>query len=362
MSATVHFASVAFDRLEAQATLPAKFMRVLDLYPLSEMVKGKRVAVKMHLGGGIGYSTIPPLFVRLLVRALKEAGGNVFVTDSPDAVLTAVERGYTQEVLGAPLVATSGSKDRYYYPVPVDYKTLKEIRVVGEIHDADVLIDFSHVKGHGACGYGGACKNLAMGCVTQDTRGQIHALQGGLEWNAELCTHCETCIGSCRFKANTFTPEGKYVIDYETCHYCQHCVNACPQGAITLDANGFADFQEGMALSTQAVLAPFMPDRVLFINLLLHMTYLCDCWGFTTPALHPDVGLVVSRDIVAIEQASLDLIKVENLMMQGVPKGKVLGDTGHLFERLHGKDPFVQVRALERRGLGTRDYTLVEVE
>ncbi len=362
MPATVHFASVAYDRLDAEATLPAKFQRVLALYPLAEMCKDRRVAVKMHLGGGLGYSTIPPLFVRLLIQALRTAGGRVFVTDTPWSIGEAVARGYTPEVLGAPIVATTGFGDRYFYAVPVGYKALREVEVAGEILDADVLVDFSHVKGHGACGYGGACKNLAMGCVTGRTRAQIHALQGGLTWNSELCTHCETCLESCRYRANRFNEQGEYLIDYETCHYCQHCANACPQGAIHVDAEAYADFQEGMALSTRAVLSSFAPERVLYINLLLHMTLLCDCWGFTTPALVPDVGLVASQDIVASEQASLDLIHYEDLIPQSLPKGKAIGDHGHLFERLHGKDPFVQVRALARHGLGTREYRLVEVE
>ncbi len=362
MPSTVHFASVAFDRVTPEATLPAKLLRALARYPLAEMVKDRRVAVKMHLGGGLGYSTIPPLFARLLVQALKDAGGQVFVTDTADAVLTAVARGYTPEVLGAPLTSTTGPADRYYYPVPVDYKALREVQVAGAIRDAEVLIDFSHVKGHGACGYGGACKNLAMGCVTGQTRSNIHALQGGLTWSAELCTHCETCIASCRYGANRFDEQGTYLIEYETCHYCQHCANVCPEHAIALDAGGFADFQEGMAISTHSVLSSFGPGRALFINLLVHMTYLCDCWGLTTPALHPDVGLVVSDDIVAVEQASLDLIHAEDLIRQGLPKDKAIGDEGHLFERVHGKDPFVQVRALERQGLGTRQYEMVEVK
>lgn len=362
MPATVHFASAAFDRPEPAATLPAKLMRILARYPLAEMVKDKRVALKMHLGSDLGYSTIPPLFVRLLVQALKEAGGQVYVTDTLWAIEGAVARGYTPEVLGAPIVPATGCADRYYYTVPVEYKTLREIQVAGEIRDADVLIDLSHVKGHGACGYGGACKNLAMGCITAKSRSDIHALQGGLAWDEGLCSHCELCVQSCRYKANRFTDEGVYEIDYETCHYCQHCANVCPQGAIAIDAATFGDFQEGMATSTAAVLSSFAPERVLYINLLLHMTYLCDCWGFTTPALHPDVGLLVARDIVAIEQASLDLVSHENLLLLGLPKGKSIGDHGHLFERVHGKDPFVQVRALERHGLGSREYELVEVE
>ncbi|MHB0856471.1 MAG: DUF362 domain-containing protein [Anaerolineae bacterium] len=361
MPATVHFASMAYDRLDPDATLPAKFKRILARYPLEEMAQGKRVAVKMHLGGNLGYSTIPPLFVRILVQALKEAGGEVFVTDSNWGVDGAAARGYTREVLGAPLIPVAGLGDRYFYPKPADYRDLQEIRVAGEIHDADVLIDLSHVKGHGCCAYGGACKNLAMGCVTGETRSQIHALEGGLAWDEDLCTHCEACIDACKYGANRFTEEGRYEIRYHDCHYCQHCANACPQGAITLDPNGFDHFQEGMALATRAVLDTFDPTRVLFINLLIQITYVCDCWGLTTPALVPDIGLLVSRDIVAIEQASLDLIQIEDLIRQGLPAGKQIGTEGHLFQRIHGKDPFVQLDALARHGLGSRVYERVEV-
>jgi uncharacterized Fe-S center protein len=74
-----------------------------------------------------------------------------------------------------------------------------------------------------------------------------------------------------------------------------------------------------------------------------------------------DIGILASQDIVAIEKASLDAIKVEDLIMSGVPKGMELGEHGHLFERLHRKNPFVQLRELEKRGLGTQEYTIEEI-
>jgi len=77
----VKFATVKFDKLEKEATLPAKFQRMLKSLPLNEMVEGKTVALKMHLGGGLGYTTIHPLFVKILVDVLKNAGGKVFITD-----------------------------------------------------------------------------------------------------------------------------------------------------------------------------------------------------------------------------------------------------------------------------------------
>jgi uncharacterized Fe-S center protein len=358
---TVYFASAQAERLDANATLPAKFKRILDQFPLKAMFGGKLTAIKMHLGNNIGYTTIHPLFVRILVQALKEAEADVFITDDAWAVRNAKARGYTEETLGAPLVGVSGFRDRYHYSKPVDYQTLKEIQIAGYIHDAEAMVDFSHVKGHGACAYGGACKNIAMGCVTAATRAEIHRLEGGMTWDAELCTHCELCIQACRYGANKFNEKGEYEIFYHNCVFCQHCANVCPQNAIKMDPQGFYHFQEGMALCTKTVLDTFEPGRLLFINMLLNITMFCDCWGFSTGSLVPDIGILASTDMVAIEQASLDLIKSENFIPSALPKDRPLHEGEHLLQKIHGKDPFVQVAALERHGIGSRRYELVEI-
>jgi uncharacterized Fe-S center protein len=76
----------------------------------------------------------------------------------------------------------------------------------------------------------------------------------------------------------------------------------------------------------------------------------------TTPSLVPDIGLMSSWDLAAIEKASLDEIKYERLNSEGVPAGIVLGNEGHLFQRLHGKDPYAQIAFLGEYGLGGGDY------
>ena len=117
----VKFASVKFKKLEPDATLPAKFKRMLDLLPLKRMVERKSVALKMHLGGNLGYTTIHPLFLRILVKALKNAGGDVFITDlyhrnnDNFGVRGAENRGYVEEIIGCKLVPVAGTDDKYYY-------------------------------------------------------------------------------------------------------------------------------------------------------------------------------------------------------------------------------------------------------
>ena len=124
----------------------------------------------------------------------------------------------------------------------------------------------------------------------------------------------------------------------------------------------YKDFQRGMALATSKVLGTFHPRHVVFINFLVDVTVFCDCWGMTTPALVPDIGILAGRDIVAIDQASLDLIRLEDLIPGSLPEGLEMGETGHLFERIHRKDPYVVVDYLAELGHGAKDYRLVEVE
>jgi len=362
LMAIVYFATTEVEKLEEKATLPAKLERMLGKFPLKSIVEGKTVAVKMHLGWKIVHTTIHPLFVGILVAKLKEAGGKVFVTDTPGNVLDAARRGYTQETIGAPIVPVSGFGGKYFYSKKVNFRTLKEIQVAGEIHDADVMIDLSHVKAHGHCAYGGACKNIAMGCVTAKTKADIHSIGWGLEWDEKLCAHCELCIRACRYGANKFDENNRYTIEYHDCVFCQHCVNACPQEAIKMDMSGYVDFQEAMALSTEVVLKTFKPGSVLYINFLTNISYICDCWGFSFPALVPDVGIMMSDDLVAIETASLKAIKTRNFIEGTLPKGRKLLKGRHLLEKIHRKDPYIQVNALERRGLGSKKHRLVEVK
>ncbi len=116
-----------------------------------------------------------------------------------------------------------------------------------------------------------------------------------------------------------------------------------------------------MAICTEEVLKTFAPGHVFYLNFLINITALCDCWGFTTPSLVPDLGIMGSQDIVAIEKACLDAIKNEDLISSGIPQGMVLKPQGHLFERLHGKNPFIQLEELEKRRLGNQQYETIEV-
>jgi len=227
---------------------------------------------------------------------------------------------------------------------------------------AEALIDFAHVKGHGACGFGGASKNVSMGCVTQNTRRDLHALEGGIQWTAALCDTCRKCIENCPTGAMKFTDAGNLEIFFHHCKLCQHCSLVCPRGALQVEGGGYRAFQEGLARTTAQVLAHFPPPHRVFINVLLNISVYCDCWGMTTPSLVPDIGILAGTDIVAIEQATLDLVKNEDLITATLPPGMAPDGEGHLFQRLFGKDPHAVIEFMEALKLGGQRYELVEVE
>lgn len=357
----VFFASAVPEKLERDLTLPVRFMRLLNHLPIGEKVRDKTVAVKMHVGVGMGYSTIHPLFVKLLIDHIKKGKpGDVFVTDAD--ISGAAMRGYTEETVGAKIISTLGSDGKAVVKKETGWKHVPEVMLSKPILDADVLINLSHVKGHGDCGFGGACKNLAMGCVPNKSRASMHALEGKLKWEKGKCTRCDKCIKECQMKANKFNKDGEYEIFWHNCKMCMHCVLACPSGAITIENRNFDLFQQGLARVAKLVLDSFDEDKTFHINVLTNITIFCDCWGFTTPSLVPDIGILGSTDVVAVDHASLEAIKVENLIPGSLTPPYVLGKKGHLFERIHHRDPFAQIKALSELGAGSLDYVITAVK
>jgi len=350
--------------MESEHTLPAKFRRLLDSFLPKTGLKNKRIAIKMHVGGNLGYTTIHPLFVIELINALKNRHALPFITDGADAVAGAKTRGYTEEVLGAPLVHAAGINEHYFVEKKVGFKSLNSVLLCGNIVNADGMIVLSHGKGHGNSGFGGAIKNIAMGCVTTPTRREIHKLSAlGFRIDHDLCKKCMICTQNCPTGAIYYDEESKtmQIFDHH-CRFCMHCVECCPQKAVLLDMAGFRDFQHGMARTVQETLRAMAGKPILYINVMLSITPLCDCWGFSSPAIVPDIGIMAASDIVAIEQASLDSIKADKYIPDSLPDHFKLSGKGHLLEQIHGKDPYVQVDEAAKLGLGSREYALQETD
>ncbi|MHA1246423.1 MAG: DUF362 domain-containing protein [Candidatus Thorarchaeota archaeon] len=369
----VYFGSIQHGVPARFASFAAKVDEIVKLLDFSTIDKKDKVAIKMHLGFRDGYQTLPVFFVRRIVEAVKEQGAFPFVTDNPTSVYNAVYRGYTQETCGCPIIPISGVKDGYTYRKKTDAHGVKSMDLAGALYDADVLIDLTHVKGHNSCGYGGAIKNIALGGYAAQTRWKkYHTVYKSIPyWHPDRCTpeHAKKLVESCPLKCISYDEKNHELdIVFDRCNQCMECMKADKGvGCIEIRQEHFSAFQELMAVGAKHILDTFDKDKVFFINFLIEITALCDCWGFGQPYIVHDIGVLGSRDIVAIEQASLDLIAKQGLIEEMLPpylKSRVFRrEDLHPFAQLHGpmKDPYIAVEYAERLGLGTRRYNLLEV-
>jgi uncharacterized Fe-S center protein len=371
MTSKVYWGSPRQARIGAEETLPAKLDLILNRLNLRDRVKGETVVIKMHTGNNIITSTIHPVFVRKVVKAIKEGGGKPFVADVNWDAAGAEERGYSSETLGCPVYPAGGPDEKYFYVHKRKFKNLEEWKVAGQIQDATFLVDLAHIKGHPSCGFGGAFKNIALGCMVGETRGAMHdAVHFDKYWFAEKCPDEATrkkIIDSCPFGALVEDRKDPRELHLHTepCTQCGRCLKVAPAGSLKIDPVNFLAFQEACAISTAITLSTFAPGKATYISLATQMTPVCDCFGFTGMSILPDAGIFGSDDIVAIDRAVLDSTAKLPLIEENMTASlrKYLTPGVHPFARMHGpmKDPYKVTEYGEAFGLGSREYELIDV-
>ncbi|TFG34795.1 DUF362 domain-containing protein [Candidatus Thorarchaeota archaeon] len=377
----VYFGSTISGVPSRFANMSEKLDKILEHLDLTTIKKRDKVAVKMHLGFSDGYQTVPVFFVRRIVEAIKKQGAFPFVTDNPTSVYNAAYRGYTQETCGCPIIPIAGIKDGYVTKKKVDVEGAKNLLAAGTLLDADVLVNLAHSKGHGTCGYGGAFKNIALGGYSGPTRWQtIHGIVDRDKYfDEEKMTkeHLEKLREACPRNAPTWNDKTeKASLNFYECDQChggkQLCVEA--DGGVTgwsINPGNFDAFQELMAAAAKVILDSFDDSKVFHLNFLLDITPFCDCLGMAMPVVIDDIGIVASRDIVAVDTASLDLIAkqgVNESILKKIPEKYMrvnpnLKSKLHPFQLIHGplKDPYQVANFGEARGMGSSKYKLIEI-
>lgn len=369
MKSTVYFGSPRQAKLKAEETLPAKLDLIIDRLRIRERVKDEIVAIKLHVGNNIGYSVIHPVFVRKVVQAVKDGGGKPFVCDVDWDVAGSETRGYTPEVLGCPVIPVGGIGDKYFYEHDREYKNIKTWKVAGMIQDASFMINFAHAKGHPSCAYGGAFKNIALGCMVGPTRSAMHdTCHYDPYWFPENAPGeaYKNIIASCPHGAISEDKHrpGHLHLHVEPCNQCGRCLQVAPANSWIIDPVNFHSFQEACAHSVDIVLKTFEPGKTTHLVLATQMTPVCDCFGFTSMPILPDAGIFGSDDLVAIDQAVLDKIAETELIEANLPTSmEVHTRQGHPLQWLHGpyKDPYKVIEYGAALGLGQRAYELVDV-
>jgi uncharacterized Fe-S center protein len=328
---------------------------------------GDSVAVKVHMGEYGGSAYLQPPIVRRVCDLVKNAGGKPFVTDTTTLypvgrftasqyLATAARNGFTEESMGAPVAIADGEQgyDGEWVAIPMQVSgcPLDKIKIASKILDADSVIVVSHLKGHELAGFGGSIKNVAMGCVTKDSKGAQHRANRAII-DISKCNGCGQCVEGCLFKALSMVEE-KIVRDEEKCLDCSHCLYLCPEDVYSLPPGVKERFQVYLAHAAAGVLGRFQ-SKVAFINFVQDVTQLCDCVSPSGFPVVPDVGILASTDVIAIDKASLDLIAQRRPLgrFEDISSPDILG-------KINGTDSLIQVRTAHELGLGNMEYELVQ--
>lgn len=356
-----------FDYAKGEDVLSGIESLCMESTILALIPKGGSVAVKLHMGelGNITY--IRPALVRRVVDLVKQAGGRPFVTDTTALypgernteskyLSTAAFNGFVEETVGAPVIIADG--DGYEgVSVPVQGAVegceLDEVKVATKVHQADFLLVLSHVKGHMITGFGGAIKNLGMGCVTKEAKREQHRMNTPI-LDESKCNGCEACVEVCPTTAIVMQ-DGKPKRDWEKCLHCSTCLFACPTGALFWDRSNKSRFQIYLAHAASAAMVGFR-GRAGFINFIQDVTPCCDCAHPAGRAIVPDIGILAALDPVAIDKASLDLIDQAPVVLNPLPL--VSPDR---MGKLNETDSLVQLKVAQRLELGNLDYHLINL-
>jgi uncharacterized Fe-S center protein len=328
---------------------------------------GDSVAVKVHMGEYGGSAYLRPPIVRRVCDLIKEAGGKPFVTDTTalypagrfsasQYLATAAYNGFTEESMGAPVVIADGEQGYggkwVGIPKRVSDCSLDKIKIARKIFDADSMVVLSHVKGHELAGFGGSIKNVAMGCVTKESKAAQHRVNRGVI-DLSKCSGCGQCVEACSFKVLALVEE-KMVRDEEKCMNCNNCLYTCPEKVFSLPPQAKESFQVYLAHAAAGVLSRFH-SKVAFINFIQDVTPLCDCVTPSGLPVIPDIGILASTDVVAIDKASLDLIA------QSKPVGKFANiSSSDILGEINGTDSLIQIRTAQKLKLGNMAYRLKE--
>ena len=177
-------------------------------------------------------------------------------------------------------------------------KVIQKNYVGKDIANYNGMLVLSHFKGHPMGGYGGALKQLSIGCASSYGKAYIHGAG---------------------------VPEDMWTANHDL-------------------------FLESMADAASSV-HDYFKDNIVYINVMKNMSVDCDCCAVAEDPCMKDIGIMISTDPIAIDQACLDLVYAST------DPGKE-----HLIERIESRNGVHTIEAAEALGYGSRDYELIEIK
>ncbi len=277
---------------------------VVRMYEMLGVKLPGKVAVKVHSGEEGNQNYLHPEFMRPMVE---EVDGTIVecntaydgardTTEKHEKLMAA--HGWT-DYFDVDIMDADGSD--LVFPIE-NGRVLSENLVGGHLANYSSMLVLSHFKGHPMGGYGGALKQLSIGCASNEGKVNIHT-------------------GGATRKQGEF--------------WDKHAEQD--------------DFLEAMAEAAETVVNHF-GSNLAYINIACNLSVDCDCCAVAEDPCMADIGIFASLDPVAIDQACIDAVKNSD-------------DPGrdHLLERIDSKHDTKTIDDAARLGYGTKEYELIEV-
>lgn len=331
--------------------------------------EGKIVAIKLHFGevGNLAY--LRPNYAKTVADFVKARGGRPFLTDCNTLYIgsrknalehmdAAYLNGFSPFSTGCHVIIADGLRGGDDVEVPVvGGEYVKYAKIGRALMDADIVISLTHFKGHEQAGYGGALKNIGMGCGSRAGKEEMHS-SGKPVVDQDKCIGCGKCIENCAHNG-PHIENGKCTILKFKCTGCARCISVCPMHAIHPD---FGIANEVLNCKIAEYAKAVVDGRPSFhIALALDVSPSCDCEAFNDVAMVPNVGMFASFDPVALDTACADKINAQ----PANPNSVIAHAHDHPHDHFAAAHPDTDWRAAvehgEAIGLGTTHYELIEV-
>ncbi|HNX75763.1 MAG TPA: DUF362 domain-containing protein [Candidatus Rifleibacterium sp.] len=357
--------------------LPTKLKKLVKNAGIGQIdMDGRFVAIKLHFGELGNVSYLRPNYAKAVVDVVKELGGKPFLTDcntmypgyrknALEHLQCAWENGFTPLSAGCPILIADGLKGTDDVLVPVaGGEYVKQAKIGRAVMDADVFISLTHFKGHEATGFGGAIKNIGMGCGSRAGKTEQHS-SGIPKIDENLCRGCLACLKACANNGLEFDKAARKMrVNLENCVGCGRCLGACNFDAIAFDFSAAVEMlNRRMAEYTKAVVY----GRPCFhVSLVVDVSPNCDCHGENDVPILPNLGMFASFDPLALDQACVDAcMKAEPLPGSQLANNLAKPDFVDHKDHFTNSKPESEWRSClehaEKIGLGTRSYELIKV-
>lgn len=364
--AAVYFTNL---RTGGNGSLPQKLEKLIRAAGIGNIdFSNKYAAIKIHFGEPGNLAFLRPNYAKVVADTVRSLGGKPFLTDCNTLYVgrrknalehldSAAENGFNVQSAGCQILIGDGLKGTDELLVPIDGEYVKEAKIGRAVMDADVFISLNHFKGHEATGFGGALKNIGMGCGSRAGKMEMHSA-GKPFVLSKHCIGCGACQKDCAHDAISLT-HAVAQIHHDRCVGCGRCLGRCPVDAIVHPGD---ETNEILNCKIAEYSLAVLKDRPHFhISLVIDVSPYCDCHSDNDLPIVPDVGMFASFDPIALDVACADAVNRQPRL-----PGSMLDEQPHShhdhFTDTHPETNWkTGIAHAVKLGLGTAEYQIIEL-